>query len=132
MARFIGIIRDKRGQSLVEFALVVPLLILMLMGIMECGRIFNEALVVTAAAREGARAAAVGASDATVIAAASQAAASVNTGKLLVTVTPSIRVGGQEVTVTVTNPVVIVTPIISNFFNGSIYNATGTAVMRVE
>jgi len=48
------------GQTLVEFALVLPLLLLLLFGIVEFGRIFHAKLVVTSAAREGARKAVVG------------------------------------------------------------------------
>jgi len=125
-------IKNNRGQSLVEFALIAPLLILLLMGIMECGRIFNQTLVVTAAAREGARSAAVGGSDVTVLGTVNQAVASIGTTNLTVVVTPSARVSGQNVTVTVTKPITIVTPVISQFFKSATYNATGTAVMRVE
>ncbi|HEY8257119.1 MAG TPA: TadE/TadG family type IV pilus assembly protein [Gemmatimonadales bacterium] len=50
---------DRRGQSLVEFALVVPLLLLMLAGIIEFGRAWNWSQVVSEAARAGARKAAV-------------------------------------------------------------------------
>lgn len=49
----------RRGQSLVEFALVVPLLLLMLVGIIEFGRAWNISQTVTFAARQGARVAAV-------------------------------------------------------------------------
>jgi Flp pilus assembly protein TadG len=52
-------IRHRRGQALVEAALVLPLLLLVLVGIMEVGRAWNIHQVVTHAAREGARAAAV-------------------------------------------------------------------------
>lgn len=44
-----------RGQSLVEFALVVPLLLLLLLGIVQFGFIFNSYVTLTNAAREGAR-----------------------------------------------------------------------------
>jgi len=49
----------RRGQSLVEFALVVPILLLMLVGIIEFGRAWNVSQTVTDAARQGARIAAV-------------------------------------------------------------------------
>ena len=52
-------IRGRRGQSLVEFALVVPILLLMLVGIIEFGRAWNISQTVTFAARQGARKAAV-------------------------------------------------------------------------
>ena len=49
----------RRGQSLVEFALVVPILLLMLVGIIEFGRAWNVSQTVTYAARQGSRVAAV-------------------------------------------------------------------------
>ncbi|MCK9518276.1 MAG: pilus assembly protein [Dehalococcoidia bacterium] len=47
------------GQSLVEFAMVLPMFLLMLFALVDFGRGFYTWLVVTNAAREGARAAAV-------------------------------------------------------------------------
>jgi len=48
-----------RGQALVEFALILPLLMVVLMGILELGRAWNMKQVLTDAAREGARLAVV-------------------------------------------------------------------------
>ncbi len=48
-----------RGAAAVEFALVFPILILVLVGIVEYGSIFNTQLMLTSAAREGARTMAV-------------------------------------------------------------------------
>jgi Flp pilus assembly protein TadG len=47
--------RTRRGQALVEFALVMPMLLLFLVGIIEFGRGWNEHQVITDAAREAAR-----------------------------------------------------------------------------
>jgi Flp pilus assembly protein TadG len=47
------------GQSLVEFALVVPLLLLLVLGIFEFARAYNAWHVITDAGREGARVAVV-------------------------------------------------------------------------
>jgi Flp pilus assembly protein TadG len=47
--------RDERGQALVEFALVVPLLLIMVMAIIDFGRAWNLHQTITDAAREGAR-----------------------------------------------------------------------------
>ena len=47
------------GQALVEFALIMPFLLLFLVGIIEFGRAWNEHEVLTDATREGARQAAV-------------------------------------------------------------------------
>jgi Flp pilus assembly protein TadG len=43
------------GAELVEFALVLPLLLLMLLGIIDFGMLFQRYQVITNAAREGAR-----------------------------------------------------------------------------
>lgn len=51
--------RRDDGQALVEFALLTPFLLVFLVGILEFGRAWNAHIVVTQAAREGARKAAV-------------------------------------------------------------------------
>lgn len=51
---------SQRGQSLVEFALVLPMLLLLVLGVFEFGWILKAEIAVSAAAREGARYAAAG------------------------------------------------------------------------
>lgn len=53
--------RGESGASLVEFALIAPFLILLLLGVIEFGYLFGEFNDVRHGAREGARAAAVNA-----------------------------------------------------------------------
>jgi Flp pilus assembly protein TadG len=45
----------ERGAAAVEFALVLPLLVLLVVGIAEFGRAYNLQTTLSAAAREGAR-----------------------------------------------------------------------------
>ena len=52
-------VNDKDGQSLIEFALVLPILLLVLFGITEFGRAILVKNVLHTASREGARLAAV-------------------------------------------------------------------------
>lgn len=47
--------RRRRGQALVEFALVLPLLLALLVGIVDVSFVYNHQLLLTNAAREGAR-----------------------------------------------------------------------------
>jgi Flp pilus assembly protein TadG len=50
----------QEGTTTVEFALVAPVLLVLLFGIMEFGLVYKDALAISQAAREGARAGAVG------------------------------------------------------------------------
>lgn len=53
----------ERGAALVEFAIVVPLFLLLVFGIIEFGVIYNDLLAVRSGAREGARLGVVNAVD---------------------------------------------------------------------
>lgn len=46
---------EQSGQSLVEFALLFPVLLLILLGAIDLGRAFNAYVTITNASREGAR-----------------------------------------------------------------------------
>jgi Flp pilus assembly protein TadG len=51
--------QDDRGATALEFAIVAPLLLILIMGMLEFGLMYNAQITVTHAAREGARLAAV-------------------------------------------------------------------------
>ena len=55
--------RDQEGAAAVEFALLLPLLVLLLFGMIEFGLAFNTRIQATNAAREAARQAVVGVDD---------------------------------------------------------------------
>ena len=59
MNRIRRIVKSETGQAMVEFALVAPLLLMMVIGVFEFGRAWNVYQVITEAARAGARAAVV-------------------------------------------------------------------------
>ena len=46
--------RSRRGQSLVEFALVLPLLLVLLLGVADFGRVFTAGITIEAASRDAA------------------------------------------------------------------------------
>jgi Flp pilus assembly protein TadG len=54
---------DERGVAIVEFALIMPILILLVAGVIQFGIMYSQYQVFQGAAREGARCAAVQASD---------------------------------------------------------------------
>jgi Flp pilus assembly protein TadG len=53
-------LRNQQGQSMTEFALVLPILSLLLFGVIQFGLVFNNYLTMTDAVRAGARKGAVG------------------------------------------------------------------------
>ncbi|MGI6400044.1 MAG: TadE family protein [Bacillota bacterium] len=53
-------LKDDSGQALVEMALVLSMLLFLLTGIVEFGRVLSAQLVVSHASREGARIGVVG------------------------------------------------------------------------
>jgi Flp pilus assembly protein TadG len=98
--------RNEQGQTMTEFALVLPVLALLLFGVMQFGILFNNYVTLTDGVRAGARKAAVSrqASDpkGEAIAAVKKSAASLNWSApgATVTVTPNTPwAHGGEVTV---------------------------------
>ena len=53
------LIKNESGASAVEFAIILPVLVMLVFGIVEFGVAYNNYLAITHAAREGARIAAV-------------------------------------------------------------------------
>lgn len=69
---------SERGAAAVEFALLAPVLVMILLGIMEFGRAYNVQVSLTNAAREGVRVMAIDNNKAAARAAAKAAASSLN------------------------------------------------------
>src|SRR5215471_2980616 len=101
--------RGQRGQAMVEFAIIVPILLTVLLGIMQLGVVYNNWVTLTDAARAGARKGAVCRSGcspsatAATTSAVQASAADLNQSKLGVTVT-STWAQGADVTVKATYP----------------------------
>lgn len=129
------ILKDKKGQALVEMALILPILLLFIFGITEFGRVFATDLVLNHAAREGARAASVGSSDSDVLLIVKNRALvlSLDSSKLIVSINPleGSRCRGDAVTVKIKYPVKIYAPVISNIIGNS-YIVSGETIMRIE
>jgi Flp pilus assembly protein TadG len=123
----------QKGQALVEFALVLPLLLLLLFGIVEFGRIFAADLMVIQSAREGARVGAVGEGDTAIIQRVRDTAAPLDPSLLEIRITPGEedRTRGAEVRVEVSYPVQVFAPFIS-IFTGEVVTVEAMMTMRVE
>lgn len=103
--------RDERGQTMTEFALVLPILVLLLFAVAQFGVAFHNYITITDAARAGARKGAValqGGQKSGVTAAttgAKQSAQNLDQSKLGVTVSASPGwTPGSDIKVTVTYP----------------------------
>jgi Flp pilus assembly protein TadG len=101
-------IRNEQGQTMTEFALVLPLLALILFAVIQFGIVFNNYVTLTDATRAGARRAAVSRQDpnrnSTVIAAVRSSASDLDSSKLSVPPPSSSWAAGTDVTVTATYP----------------------------
>lgn len=92
------------GAVAVEFALLAPILIMLLLGIMEFGRAYNAQISLSSAAREGVRVMAISNNPATARAAAKNAAAALQPGltDASITITPANCTTGAQVTFKIT------------------------------
>jgi len=119
--------RNERGAVAVEFALVFPILIVVLIGIIEYGSVFNAQLLVTGAAREAAREMAVtgdvGQAQSAALGAAEGLAPALTAGE--VSIDASGCSAGADITVTVSYP----KPFLTGMFGTSI-PLTATATRR--
>lgn len=123
--------KSEKGQSLVEFALVIPLLIILLFGIVDFGRIFHAYLTMDHAGREAARAASIGKDDTTVKSTAVSDAVGIGLTADKVNITPGgTRISGSDISITITYPITFLTPVIGSIV-GPI-TLKDTTVMRVE
>ncbi|MEW6182298.1 MAG: TadE/TadG family type IV pilus assembly protein [Bacillota bacterium] len=126
-------IKNNRGQATVELALILPILLLILFCIMELGRIFSAYLIITNAAREGARQASIGATDTVIETSVDNAASTLETSRLTVSISPAQvdRITGVTSTVTVNYSVYLVIPMVSDIIQNP-FPLQATSVMRVE
>lgn len=113
------------GAALVEFAIVLPLLVMLVFGIIEFGRAYNAQISLTHAAREGAREYAITQDPAAGIYAAQVAAApSINWTQI--TFTTSACDPGQPTSIYLEYPFELRLP----FFAINAFDMTAQGVMR--
>jgi hypothetical protein len=123
---------NKKGQSLVETALILPVIILLLMGMFEFTRIFGSYLLVTYSGRESARLAAVGKTDEQIIQSIHDKSGLLDLANLQVVIDPTgERRTGEEVRIHIKYKVVIYAPIIQSIVPNPFYVESNT-YMRVE
>jgi|CZKT01.1.fsa_nt_gi Flp pilus assembly protein TadG len=119
IGRLTGTGPRERGAAAVEFALLLPVLLLLLFGIIDFGRALNAQITLTQAAREGARLAALGEPD--VVSRTQAAATGISPVTVTVTACPAGAGPGTDAVVTTSYAFSFATPIgaIAAMFGGS-------------
>lgn len=144
MKRLTGL-SSERGQSAVEFALVLPLLLVLLLGIIEFGWFLNAKITITGAAREGARHYAIHKNDTagveeivdnylnpTIVSTSTVTASTADS-----TTTPVVKMAVVTVTGEVSGITGAFNGLMAAFFGGGVFSGnkvsmTSTASMRIE
>lgn len=123
---------NKKGQSLVETALILPVIILLLMGMFEFTRIFGSYLLITYTGRESARMASVGRTDEEIIQNIQAKSGLLDLANLQVVIDPSgTRRTGEDVRVNIKYKIVIYAPLIQSIIPNPFYVESNT-YMRME
>lgn len=133
LIRLDQLIKGRRGQALVELALILPVLLMLVFGIIEFGRVMGSYLIITQAAREGARAGAVNPTDTAINDAVDNAAAILDSSRLDVTITPDSgsRIRGAALTVRIEYTVDLVAPLF-NLVIPDPFPLSARTTMRIE
>lgn len=118
-------LRSERGAAAVEFALVLPILIVLVFGIVEFARAFQVQATLAAAARESVRILALQDDSAGAVAAAQAASTSLNPGLTSANVAPTACGSGDTARIDIT----YTHPFLTGFF-GSGIDLTARGVMR--
>lgn len=125
--------KQRKGQSLVETALILPVILLILTGIIDFGLLFNNYIIIANASREVARQVVVGKTDIQINTVFDNMTSTLDKTKLNISISPSYsnRHRDDEITVTVTFSHSLITPIIQNLIPNP-FNLESKTVMRME
>jgi Flp pilus assembly protein TadG len=121
--------RRERGQSLVEAALALPIIIMLMLGLLDLGRAFYILVEVNDAADEGASYASLDYSDLTGIqnrVVDSANAVAIDPANVILT-GPTVSAIGQPITVTVSVDMALFTPFVSQLTGSDVLNLRGRA-----
>ena len=127
------LVKNENGQSLVEAALVIPLFIMILCGILDFGWIFSNQLMINNCSREGARYAIVRSNESDMT---SQVVSHVRAVSSIgdpndVSVSVSTTADG-DINVTVGRNLPVLTPIAGIFAQGQVIPLTSSTTMSVD
>jgi len=124
---------NNRGQAIVEFALILPILIVLVMGILEFGLFFHSYVSVSFASKEAARLAALDANATSQSIAVSVQATMPATGNMTITLAPAApRTTGLPLTVSASAQHTFMTPLIAVVMPSNPYTISSSTTARSE
>lgn len=125
-------IKKQNGQGIVEMALSITLLLFLVFGIIDFGRIFSAYLTLNHASREAARVASVGGSNEEILRTAVGATDVMSSELVKVNISPEIgRTRGEFVTITISYPVTLTTPLLDRIVPNP-FQLKNETTMRIE
>lgn len=124
--------KREKGQAMVEAALVIPLFILILCGILDFGWIFTNQLMINNCSREGARYAVVRSEESDMVAQVTNHIRLVSSLGDPMDLSISVTTSSGDVNVTVDRDLPVLTPLAGIFTQGQVVPLTSTTVMRME
>ncbi len=109
------LLKSRSGQSLVEMAIILPVLLMLIFGMVEFGRILSSYLIMENLSRDAARYGVVGHTDAEITNLISAENPGLDSAILTIGINPTgTRTRGTALTITLGYSVEIVSPIISD------------------
>ncbi len=125
--------RQKKGQSLVETAIVLPLVLLLLMAIIDFGFLFNHYIIISNASREAARKGSLGGTDTEITQLIESYTSTLDSDKLNIEIYPaqSQRFHGSEIRISLSYDNRLITPLIGSLL-GDELTLKSQVIMRVE
>ena len=140
-----SLFRNDKGQALVELAFVLPILLMLVFGVIEFGRIYSAQLELNHVAREGARMGAINADEEgedieyEIEDLVEDRVASLETDNITVQISPtsgSELVSGEDLTVKIDYDVELLTPLFQMFLadgeNANQMGLNSASTMRIE
>jgi len=125
--------RREDGQAMVESALVIPLFILILCGILDFGWIFSNQLMVNNCSREGARYAVVRSSESNLASLVTTHVQQVSSLGDPEDISVSVSTTGDgDINVTVQKDVTVLTPLAGIFVQGQVIPLNSTTIMSTD
>lgn len=126
-------LRNEKGQSLAEFALILPLLLLLIVGIVDLGRVLYVYSGLHFTVQETVRVGGFGYNDSEIAEFASDHFATGEGSQLSVSISPDegARKSGEYITITLGYDVDPITPFASQAFSGPI-QLSADSTIRIE